>query len=183
MDQNREPSTDVVGLTAPRGSALMRASTDDRKRVTDWLQAQYVAGRLNSTELEERIEQALEARTMGDLDALTADLPPMTPPATSIPETGSRREQRERRERGRHHRGQRGSGTKQGFAAHATSYVLVMALLVAIWLLTSPHGHFWPIWPMLGWGIGLASHGLAVLRHGSDGADTADGMSPRAVGC
>jgi hypothetical protein len=174
MDQNREPSTDVVGLTAPRGAAMMRASTDDRKRVTDWLQAQYVAGRLNSTELEERIEQALAARTMGDLDALTADLPPMTSPATLAHESGSRRERRERR---RQRRGQRGSGTKQGFAAHATSYVLVMALLVGIWLLTSPHGHFWPIWPMLGWGFGLAAHGLGTLRHGSRGADTADRMS------
>jgi hypothetical protein len=174
MDQNREPSTDVVGLTAPRGSALMRASTDDRKRVTDWLQAQYVAGRLTSMELEERIEQALAARTMGELDVLTADLPPMAPPATPTPETGSRRERRERR---RQSRGQRGSGTKQGFVAHATSYVLVMALLVGIWLLTSPHGSFWPIWPMLGWGFGLAAHGLTVLRHGSRGSVAADGMS------
>ena len=37
-----------------------------------------------------------------------------------------------------------------------------MALLVTIWLLTTPGGYFWPVWPMLGWGIGLASHGLAT---------------------
>jgi hypothetical protein len=165
MDQNREPTTDVVGLTARQGAAMMRAGTDDRKRVTDWLQVQYVAGRLSQTELEERIEQALAARTMGDLDALTADLPPMSTPAA--PPSARRESRRERRRR-------RGRGSKQGFAAHATTYVLVMALLVTIWLLTSPeHGHFWPVWPMLGWGFGLASHGLATLRHGGRGPGTA----------
>ena len=34
-------------------------------------------------------------------------------------------------------------------------------LLVAIWALTGA-GYFWPIWPMLGWGIGVASHASAV---------------------
>ncbi|MBA3437053.1 MAG: XRE family transcriptional regulator, partial [Thermoleophilaceae bacterium] len=29
-----------------------------------------------------------------------------------------------------------------------------MALLVAIWALTG-EGYFWPVWPALGWGIGL----------------------------
>lgn len=30
-------------------------------------------------------------------------------------------------------------------------------LLIAIWALTS-RGFFWPIFPMLGWGIGLSIH-------------------------
>lgn len=162
MRHHREPTTDVVGLTVPGASSTLRAGNDDRTRVAEWLQAQYVAGRLTSHELEERIEQALAARTVGDLDALTADLPPIQAPASpsSTPET-SRRRLRHR------HR-----GAEKGFGAHATSYLLVMALLVTIWLLTSPGGYFWPVWPMLGWGIGLASHGLATLRcrsHRTDG--------------
>src|SRR5215207_4713489 len=161
MRQYREPTTDVVGLTVPRVSATIRASNDDRKRVTDWLQAQYVAGRLTSQELEERIEQALAARTVGDLDALTADLPPIQTPTApwSAPETP--------RGRRRHHQ----HASEKGFGAHASSCLLVMALLVTIWLLTTPGGYFWPVWPMLGWGIGLASHGLATLRLRSDRPD------------
>jgi hypothetical protein len=31
-----------------------------------------------------------------------------------------------------------------------------MALLLGIWALTGM-GYFWPIWPMMGWGIGLAA--------------------------
>src|SRR5215218_1108449 len=99
MRHHPEPTTDVVGLTVPRVSATLRASNDDRKRVTDWLQAQYVAGRLTSQELEERIEQALAARTVGDLDALTADLPPIEP----VPGPMGPREARRGRRRNRRH--------------------------------------------------------------------------------
>ena len=38
--------------------------------------------------------------------------------------------------------------------SHERAYVAVMLLLVAIWALTGA-GYFWPIWPMLGWGIGV----------------------------
>ena len=32
-----------------------------------------------------------------------------------------------------------------------------MALLLAIWALTGA-GYFWPVWPALGWGIGILMH-------------------------
>ena len=38
---------------------------------------------------------------------------------------------------------------------HATVYVAVNLFLIAIWALTGG-GYFWPIWPLLGWGLGLA---------------------------
>ncbi|MDP8977235.1 MAG: 2TM domain-containing protein [Actinomycetota bacterium] len=31
-----------------------------------------------------------------------------------------------------------------------------MALLVGVWALSGAD-HFWPVWPMLGWGVGLVS--------------------------
>jgi hypothetical protein len=40
---------------------------------------------------------------------------------------------------------------------HVTAYVAVMAGMVVLWALTG-FGYFWPIWPMLGWGIGVVSH-------------------------
>lgn len=48
-----------------------------------------------------------------------------------------------------------------GAGEHVTSYLLVMAMLVAIWAMTGA-GYFWLIWPMMGWGIGVASHLLGV---------------------
>jgi hypothetical protein len=150
--ENREPVTEVVGLTDPSPSAArtVRAGDDDRQRVMDLLQAHYVAGRLTAPELEERIERALAARTLADLDVLLADLPHAEPASA----------QRTSRDRRAERWGRRGHREKS-IRAHATSYLMVMALLVTIWLLTTPGGYFWPVWPMLGWGFGLASHGLA----------------------
>src|SRR6516165_5078924 len=48
------------------------------------------------------------------------------------------------------------------FYIHLTQYVAVNTLLIAINLLTFHH-HFCAIWPLLGWGIGLLSHGLRVF--------------------
>jgi hypothetical protein len=47
---------------------------------------------------------------------------------------------------------------KRDFKQHATAYVVVNIGLVVIWALSSPGAYFWPIWPILGWGIGLAFH-------------------------
>jgi hypothetical protein len=54
---------------------------------------------------------------------------------------------------------------KRGFTVHAAVFVIVNILLVAIWA-TSGGGYFWPIWPFLGWGIGLAFHGWSVYFQG-----------------
>jgi len=39
------------------------------------------------------------------------------------------------------------------------SYLIVNTFLIGIWYFTSGNmNHFWPIWPILGWGIGIAFH-------------------------
>lgn len=51
----------------------------------------------------------------------------------------------------------------KGFYAHLTSYVVVMIGLIVINLFTSPD-NFWAKWPLMGWGIGVISHGLSVFE-------------------
>jgi len=34
--------------------------------------------------------------------------------------------------------------------------------LVLVWYLTSPDGYFWPVWPILGMGIGLIITGFTA---------------------
>jgi hypothetical protein len=51
---------------------------------------------------------------------------------------------------------------KRGFWNHAVTYLVVNALLVAIWEVTGPR-YFWPIWVMGGWGIGLILHAWNVF--------------------
>jgi hypothetical protein len=53
----------------------IRASDADRDRVTSLLQEHHAAGRLTAEEFAERMEAALRARTLGELDELLADLP------------------------------------------------------------------------------------------------------------
>ncbi|HEY3684196.1 MAG TPA: DUF1707 domain-containing protein [Streptosporangiaceae bacterium] len=53
----------------------LRASHADRDRVVDLLRVAAGDGRLTSEELDQRLELALNARTYGELAALTTDLP------------------------------------------------------------------------------------------------------------
>lgn len=52
------------------------------------------------------------------------------------------------------------------FYSHASIYGFVNGLLFTINLLTSPQD-LWFFWPLMGWGIGLASHAIGVFGIGS----------------
>jgi hypothetical protein len=51
----------------------------------------------------------------------------------------------------------------RAFIEHARSFVLVNLLLVGIWLVSGA-GYFWPVWPILGWGVGLVGHAMATFN-------------------
>jgi Domain of unknown function (DUF1707)/2TM domain len=111
----------------------VRASDAEREEIVTHLRAHAADGRLDLEELERRIGRAYAATTRRDLVELTKDLP------------------------SRRHR----SDPRSEFREHLGSYLRVMALLVVIWALTGM-GYFWPVWPMLGWGIAIAMHANAV---------------------
>ncbi|MBR7836383.1 DUF1707 domain-containing protein [Actinospica durhamensis] len=62
----------------------LRASHQDRDRVVDALRIAGGEGRLDAEELDARVESALSARTLGELAALTADLPSPTGAGTGV---------------------------------------------------------------------------------------------------
>lgn len=70
------------------------------------------------------------------------------------------RESRVDRERRRIAR--RRAGARLGLLIHAVVFVAVNAGLLLLDLATSPQVR-WAHYPMLGWGLGLAIHGLVVL--------------------
>jgi len=70
--------------------------------------------------------------TLGNLRALTADLP------EAETEPQPRRRATERR--------------TSALASPLFTYLAVSVMLVAIWALTGA-GYFWPIWPIMGWGL------------------------------
>jgi|SRR5947208_14114983 len=58
-----------------RGAAALRAADADRDATADQLRRAHVEGRLETAELEDRLELCYAAKTYGELDATIADLP------------------------------------------------------------------------------------------------------------
>ncbi|MGH3411609.1 MAG: DUF1707 SHOCT-like domain-containing protein [Marmoricola sp.] len=58
-----------------RPNEAIRASDEDRESIADALGQHYEAGRLTTAEFTDRIGAVYEARTLGELDTLTSDLP------------------------------------------------------------------------------------------------------------
>jgi hypothetical protein len=54
---------------------------------------------------------------------------------------------------------------RRDFYGHLLVYVLVNGVLVMIWAMTSRHGFFWPIFPILGWGIAVVLNAWDVYRN------------------
>jgi hypothetical protein len=53
------------------------------------------------------------------------------------------------------------------FYGNLTSFCIVIPFLAALNLLTAP-GYWWFLWPMLGWGIGIAFHAVNVFGIGKN---------------
>lgn len=51
---------------------------------------------------------------------------------------------------------------RRDFHGHVLVFLLVNAFLVVIWAVTSPGGFFWPIFPLVGWGIGVVMNAWDV---------------------
>lgn len=51
---------------------------------------------------------------------------------------------------------------RRDFYGHLLVYALVNAFLVVIWALTDVHGFFWPVFPIVGWGIGVVMNAWDV---------------------
>ncbi len=51
------------------------------------------------------------------------------------------------------------------FKTHLVSFVIINGMLWIIWLVTAGIStHPWPIWPTMGWGVGLVFNYLAVYK-------------------
>ena len=52
---------------------------------------------------------------------------------------------------------------RRDFYGHILVYLLVNTFLVVIWAVTSPGGFFWPVFPLVGWGIGVVMNAWDVF--------------------
>ena len=56
---------------------------------------------------------------------------------------------------------------RRDFGAHLLIYVLVNVFLVVIWTVTTMPGFFWPVFPIVGWGIAVVMNAWDVW-HGEE---------------
>ena len=160
VDPDRHESERKKSLEAyePKAPAL-RAADVDRERTVAQLRQHLADGRLDMEEFSERVDEAYAARTMNDLQHVLRELPHVQVREPLTPELRQQRSDLERKKR-------------REFQQSLVSYVLVNTFLVGIWLATSIGAgepiFFWPIFPMLGWGLGVAFHAWSTYGKPDD---------------
>jgi hypothetical protein len=111
---------DVQPVQTPAGPT--RVSDADRERVAELLRDHAAAGRLDTQELEQRLERAYAARYGSDLQAVLAELPPASAPRVRAP---------------------------RPHVTAAPLLPLAIAALVALAAITSTWWLLWLIWPIV----------------------------------
>jgi uncharacterized protein DUF1707/cell wall-active antibiotic response 4TMS protein YvqF len=74
----KKPQAPTPALRKPTAETEVRASDADRDRVADILRDALADGRLDAHEHSERLDAVYAAKTMGELEPLTRDLPAVT---------------------------------------------------------------------------------------------------------
>ena len=126
----------------------MRATDADRDVVLDVLRDAFVDGRLSQTEHDQRSGAALECRTIGEIAPLVSDLVAAGTSPVRATSAGTVHEQAVAKYR-------------RDLRDSRNGWIFVSVLTVGIWAATSGFGagayFFWPVFPILGVGIGYLS--------------------------
>lgn len=57
---------------------------------------------------------------------------------------------------------------RHDFYGHLMIYSLVNGFLITIWAMTNVHGFFWPVFILVGWGIGVVMNAWDVYGGGDE---------------
>jgi Domain of unknown function (DUF1707)/2TM domain len=132
-------------MTAP---TALRAGDRERERTANQLGQALAQGYLAMDEYETRLQAAFAAHTTAELHQLVTDLP-----------LARLRRNDPRRQAGRR------AAARRGVQIHLAAYLAMVVIVLTVWLavgLTAGAWYFWPVWPILGAGIGLLSHAIPV---------------------
>jgi hypothetical protein len=134
-------------MTAPAVTSV-RAGDQDRERTANQLGQALAQGYLAFEEYENRLQTTFAAHTTAQLRELVADLP-----------LGQLRRNDPQRQAARRR------AARLGVQLHLGAYLAMVVIVLAVWLavgLTAGAWYFWPIWPILGAGIGVVGHALPI---------------------
>ena len=133
-------------MTAPH-TAEVRAGDRDREKTANLLGLALAQGYLAMDEYESRLQTTFAAETRAQLRHLTSDLP-----VERLKRNDPRRHEARRR------------AVRHSVRFHLAGYLTMVAIVLTVWLavgLTAGSWYFWPIWPILGAGVGLLGHTLS----------------------
>jgi uncharacterized protein DUF1707 len=131
----------------------LRASDQDREAVAEVLRQAHAEGRLDYGELDERLTLAYAARTLGELERLTVDLP-----------RSGRQAVEPARDRPIEPAGVAGSfparrdshpALRASWYVYAVAVGINLVVWAAVSLSTQEWIYFWPIWVAGPWGVVL----------------------------
>lgn len=131
----------------------MLAGDHEREKAANDLGLALTQGYLSMPEYEQRLGHAFAANDTAELDALRADLP-----VSLLRRNDPRRRDAAIR------------AARLSVRIHLGAYLAGAILMLGIWLacgLGTGSWYFWPVWPIMGWGIGVVSHALPIWAHGS----------------
>jgi len=114
----------------------VRIGDVERERVRAVLSRHVEDGRITLEEFSDRLGEVYAARTAAQLQRALRELPPLPAGAIAAPPA------------------QRAAGRRRVGAA-AAAFIAFGALMLAVWALTGA-GFFWPLWPIVGVGFGMA---------------------------
>ena len=129
----------------------LRVGDREREKVITRLGQAFAQGYLSIPEYEARLDQALAAQTAGALNQPLSDLP-----VRRIARGDPRR------------RAARVAAARRGVQIHLTAFLAASLLMIGIWLAVAVAvgaWYFWPVWPILGGGIGVISHAIPVRSY------------------
>jgi hypothetical protein len=141
----------------------LRAADTDRAAVATVLGQHMSAGRLTLAEYDERLARAYAAKTYGELDELTADLPATHTPRTPEPV-------RTPRVRPAPGCTPAGGSWAWGGDAHSSwrAWLSTALIVITVWAATSLAAwevlYFWPVWVIGPWGAVLLAQTLTGGR-------------------
>ncbi len=130
-----------------------RAGDREREQTANDLGQAFTQGYLTMAEYEDRLASTFRSNTHGELRGLVADLP-----LARLRRNDPRRRAAQVR------------AARLSVVIHGGVYLAVSLLMIGIWLAVGLGGggwYFWPVWPIMGWGIGVASHAIPIWAHGS----------------
>jgi hypothetical protein len=142
------PRSEFDMTTIAAAPTVIRAGDRDREETANLLGQALAQGYIDMSEYERRVQTAFATRTTAGLRGLVADLP-----LAYLRRTDPRR------------RAARQRAARMSVRLHLTAYLTMVVIVLTVWLavaLSAGAWYFWPIWPILGAGVGVLGHAIPI---------------------